>query len=609
MKKTIFLLMMGSLFTFNFEANAQFGKLKNAIKKTATSSNKNNTKTSSTSKQNSSTTTTPAKTSNSSNNTQQPASHSTTTTPTKTNTSTTTSANTSTSNSNNNAGRLTFGQVAAFYDSKRKAMHNDLSNIGYREWSEDFIDEIEKLDYPSLIARMEKEAPKHPEFFMLYPKKLPTSGMGAVTRNNLGDYPFASIADENAEPPTGTETSKFLNFYKEYCLFRATLNKDKTNISKNIRKSITNTENEHPRNKYTSAALTLRRANAAVALFPGDLRIQELQEDAQKLYRNTIDGFGKMITGNFHKTHMEQIVVFKNKPTLGKENEADLLEVVTPGQDAYITGYFSATNKDAGGIPSLLFVSPENKYAHETKPWAHGPLTFTKQPMFNGPAIKEVYYDKAYFVFNLFPAINSIDFSSHVEYFPLMNLVKWLRYQPSELIEVHIRYGLDKQMAVSKIKIDLTGENKQKLDEYYKKLEAKHLAAVTFPDMKGCTDGRSKITNFSDLSKYGKVLKITLSSGGDIMKPWPNDHEVDYNTASGFAAVEKTSGKVEIIPLDFRKRPTESKWQWWSIGTIPTLYPLLDEGTTSSAVKKLDSGYEILKENVEKCSSWYSTNR
>lgn len=604
MKKTIFLLIMGSLFAFNFEADAQFGKLKNAIKKTTTNSSKNNTKTnsSSTTTATKSTTTTQPKTTSSSSNSQ-PATTTNSSTSTKTNNST------ATTNNNNNEGRLTFGQVAAFYEGKRKNMQNDLSNIGYREWSEDFIDEIEKFDYTALTAKIEKEAPKHPEFFMLYPKKLPTSGMGAVTRSNLADYPFANIADENADPPAGNETSKFLNFYKEYCLFRATLTKDKTNISKNIRKSMTQTENEHPRNKYTSAALTLRRANAAVTLFPGDLRIQELQEDAQKLYRSTIDGFGKMITGNFHKTHIEQIVVFKNKPTLGKENEADLLEVVTPGQNAYITGYFSATNKDAGGIPSLLFVSPENKYAHETKPWAHGALTFTKQPMFNGPAVKEVYYDKAYFVFNLFPELSSINYSSHVEYFPLMNLVKWLRYQPAELIEVHIRYGLDKQMAVSKIKIDLRGDNKQKLDDYYQKLEEKRLATVTFPDMKGCTDGRSTITNFSDLSKYGKVLKIALSSGGDIMKPWPNDSEIDYNTAAGFAAVEKTSGKVEIIPLDFRKKPSESKWQWWSVGSIPTLYPLLDEGVTSNAVKKLDAGYEILKENVEKCSSWYSTNR
>jgi hypothetical protein len=99
---------------------------------------------------------------------------------------------------------------------------------------------------------------------------------------------------------------------------------------------------------------------------------------------------------------------------------------------------------------------------------------------------------------------------------------------------------------------------------------------------------------------------MTMTQTGDIMKPWPNDHEVDFNTAMGYAAVEKSDGRVEIMPLEFRKRPVETSWQWWSVGKFPGLYPMRgNDGTTINAVKKLEHGYQIPAENVAKCGYWY----
>lgn len=500
----------------------------------------------------------------------------------------------------------TFGQVAAMLEAKQKLMHNDLARTAERAWTDDFIDKLEELDFPGLTERIKKDAVKHPEFFKLYPKLLPSSGYNTMTKSNLADYPFAMIAAETEDPPTGSETTKFLNFYKEYCIFKGDLLKNKSSLINNIRTAITATENEHPRNKYGKAKLMLRSAKMAHSMLPEDLRLEELKDEAEKVYYATLEGFGKMLTGDFHRKNLEKIVIFKSKPSIGKENAADVIDVIIPGQEAYITGYFTATNKDAGGIPSLLVMNPENSKAKEMKPWPDGAVyTFTRQPMFDGPAVKEEFLTQAYFVFNLFPDVNSLNYSSHVQYFPLMNLLKWLRYQPAAVIEVPLRFGMSKGMATGKIKIDLSGDNKQKLDDYYKKLEAKQLSSVTFPDMEGCTEAKASITNYSDLSKYGTVLKTSLSKGGDIMKPFPNDHEVEFNTAKGFAAVEKSSGKVEIIPLEFRKAPSESKWQFWSVGSIPRLFPMQDEAVEVNAVKKLELGYEIEKANVSKCSTWY----
>lgn len=228
--------------------------------------------------------------------------------------------------------------------------------------------------------------------------------------------------------------------------------------------------------------------------------------------------------------------------------------------------------------------------------------------MFNGESVKSQFYDKAYFSFNLFPDLNTVNYESHVQYIPHLNIIKWLRYLPSEVVEIPVRFGRNEKVAVGNIKIDLSGDNKKKMEEYAAKLEAKRLAAVTFPDLAGCTDMRGKVRNLSDLNKYGKLIKITMTGSGDIMKPWPNDHLVDFNTADGFAAFEKASGKIEILPLEFRKRPTESDWQWWSLGKFPGLYPMDDHGTKINAVKKLEHGYEILPENVEKCGYWYTKN-
>ena len=128
---------------------------------------------------------------------------------------------------------------------------------------------------------------------------------------------------------------------------------------------------------------------------------------------------------------------------------------------------------------------------------------------------------------------------------------------------------------------------------------------VTYPDMCGTANATAKITNYSDLAKYGKVLRITLKKAGDIMKPWPHDHEIEWNTAKGFMAVEK-DGKVTVLALDFRKKPTAGKWQWWSLGSFPKLYPATNYGYSDfNAVKKINGGYEIPKENVNKTSTWY----
>jgi len=41
------------------------------------------------------------------------------------------------------------------------------------------------------------------------------------------------------------------------------------------------------------------------------------------------------------------------------------------------------------------------------------------------------------------------------------------------------------------------------------------------------------------------------------------------------------------------------------MGSFPSLYPLTYQGEIN-AVKKISGAYEILKENINKCSTWYT---
>jgi len=167
-------------------------------------------------------------------------------------------------------------------------------------------------------------------------------------------------------------------------------------------------------------------------------------------------------------------------------------------------------------------------------------------------------------------------------------------------------WGKNNVMASGVFQVELTRETINQTKEYYKKLLAKRIELTKFPDTYGCDDAKSRIVNVADLNKYGTLLRISLAGTGNIMKPWPNDHEIDWNTAQGYAAIETPQGTVEVIHLEFRKRPTARVWKWWSIGSTSTHYDLLYQGADGIGVKaeKGKFGYVMLKENVQKCASW-----
>jgi len=501
----------------------------------------------------------------------------------------------------NESGKSVGG--AAYYQQKAKALHSQLRYLYQAQWSPEMVIAVKEFNFPEFYKRMAADKAKHPEYFKIYPSILPGSGMGLLTKKNAGAYAFCGLAGASEKPPQNADAIKVIKFYHEYCFWKKSMDSSR-DLARNLRAAIVKADQAKLDYKFEKAAFAKDYAHTLAGVVPENSQVEDLVAEADETYGNVLTQLKHMFTGKFHENHLQKIVIFGKKPVWGREKEADAIQTITVGRPAYITGFFTA--KNSLGLPTLVLMNEKtnSRILNSPQCWSRS-NDLVKVPMFDQMKLKKQYKSKAYFTFNAFPDVEKTNYESHVQYIPHLNFIKWLIYQPSEVLTFKIKWGKTKNMAEGRLRIDLTGDNKKKLKEYFKALEAKRLSMVRFPNMCGTADARKSIVNYADLSKYGKVLRITMKKAGNIMKPWPHDHEVDWNTAKGFAAVEKSNGKVVILPLDFRKKPNAGRWKWWSLGSFPGLFPVSDANSEINAVRKTGGGYEILKKNVNKNGTWY----
>lgn len=67
-------------------------------------------------------------------------------------------------------------------------------------------------------------------------------------------------------------------------------------------------------------------------------------------------------------------------------------------------------------------------------------------------------------------------------------------------------------------------------------------------------------------------------------------------------SVDECTGRVEVIPIQFRKDPSATKWNFHGLGFTPKDYALT--GTVQVRPELLEHGYEMRKANVEVCKAW-----
>ena len=382
-------------------------------------------------------------------------------------------------------------------------------------------------------------------------------------------------------------------FILEIFKWREKVEKSAKGLAENIQHSIVHAGQARDFAKVRCANDAIRMADFVLSVQPDNPMAKDLRKDAEHSYDRALTNFRHYLSGPLHKEFLNKSFVYKGEPKLGKEKREDILTTITPLEKATIIGYFSATINAGGGMPTLMW-----------EIWEDGKVKDSyRQPMFFWERTRKKDGDRATIEFPLFPDPKSLKYKSHLAYIPHLNLVKWMLNQMPGEYDVRWRWGAQNPMASGRVRVKITRENREKLEAYYQSLLAAKIDAVTFPGAKHCPDRRKAVTNASELSKYGRLLKLTTKKAGNIMKPFPHDHEVAFNTATGYGAFEK-DGKVELIPLDFRKSPNARKWNWHSVGKTPDDFELSGSGMNIRP-EIVNYGYEIRKKNVKKCAAWH----
>lgn len=309
-----------------------------------------------------------------------------------------------------------------------------------------------------------------------------------------------------------------------------------------------------------------------------------------------------IITGEFHKANLKKIVGFKSPQVIGQEKTKEVINTFEAGKPVYLTGYFQTDMESTGGIPTFKMIHYVDDFNDQAAKVDGQMENEYFQPMYVAEDSKREIELQGTFQYALFPDISTLSYDSHLAYIPHLNFAKWVTTLSPGTYDLEFVFGIRHEMARTSFKMIVTPESRQVASSYYDSLYARKVDAVTFP-LASCQNKAGSIPNVSDLSQYGKLLKVDYSQTGDIMFPWPRDHEVQYNSASGYGIFER-NGTLEVIQLEFRKLPSASRFEFHAIGNRPTHLTMLCPNQMSIQPEILDYGYEMNKENLYICHPW-----
>ncbi len=455
------------------------------------------------------------------------------------------------------------------------------------------------IDYPALAKRMEEDRSKTPKYFYALKNRLHTPAKG----QDLKDGKEAGITTPDEE-----EINESIN--------KILLWKDKMEsaqgecargVSVCIAKGDQVTHSNDVKMAYYEAAGAM--AKSFKSMFPDNPVFDDLVRESNAALDKVMTNFAHLFTGEFHKKNIKKVVGFKSPQIIGKENSADVITEITPGQPFYMIAYFRQTVKELGATKN----DPDFGYSVATLPKAFfkestedkGVSSFIRLYDVGGkdqPAMKQ-----AYVIYDLLPDPDKTNYKSHLQYLPALHFTKWMLSLTPGVHE--IIFGLDangyddKFAATTRLKINLDSKGKESLKAYYEKLWAKKLSMVVFPDQYGSTDQQNEIPNAIELAKYGKLIKLTCAQTGTVMKPFPNQTQVNNFVGTGHGLFLRDDGKYEIINLGFSRQPSEQKFRWTGLGVGPDDYTLSSTGYQIKPTL-ISFGYEIPKENISKTGNW-----
>ncbi len=334
-----------------------------------------------------------------------------------------------------------------------------------------------------------------------------------------------------------------------------------------------------------------------------------VKTEAQRLA--IINGVKSKLTGKFHENNLQKVIAFSKKQILGKESDVDVSTELIPGKFSHIIAYAVEPLNRFGAKSSL------STGGRETLPSIY--LTFNNsssnklivnQKIYCNTELFNTMKDKFYVEFEWFPDMATVNYKSHLEYMPIMHLGQYLLKLQNGKYNVNMLFGNNIHTDIGSrgsFVIVMNDEIRSNLKNYLEKLWIKKLESVTFNSQYGDKDQRNIIYNVEELKKYGYLEKLSVERTGKVMKPWPNDKEVESFVGSGWGLFKRDDGKYEVIGLGFVQKPGDQKWKWTSIASDMDYYVLTETGgseTQRVQPQKLEQGYEINTTNIQKNGVW-----
>lgn len=458
---------------------------------------------------------------------------------------------------------------------------------------------LQGLDYPALKQRMAEDKGKSPKYFFALSNRMqtPAKGQEAKKGSEIG------VTTDGEE-----KINKAINAILRW---RDKMETGQRECAKAVSMTIAQGDaTTHSADvkiaHYEMAALMAR---SFTSMFPDNPMFADVQKEAERAVDRGMQSLAHLFTGPFHRQHVNQIVLFKKPQQPGKENAADVVTEITPGQPVYAIAYFRQTVKEIGATKNdkdlgySVATLPKFFVKESTDPkGSSSSVALYDVGGKDQPALK-----LAYVAIDLLPDPETT-YKSHLQYLPSLHFAKWLLSQTPGAHDLVIGVddqGLDdKFSATAKVRVNLDPAAKEALKAYYEKLWAKKLSTVVFPDLYGAVDKQADIPNRSELAKYGRLVKLSYAQTGTVMKPWPNEKQVNNYVGSGYGLFELQNGSYEIIALSFSRLPSEKKFRWTGLDVTPSDYTLSGEGGLQIRPTLVNFGYEIPKANITKSASW-----
>lgn len=345
-----------------------------------------------------------------------------------------------------------------------------------------------------------------------------------------------------------------------------------------------------PRLSYLNAVANLGK-HFVIITNNNDEATKKAAKKAQDFYDKSV-AKAPYIKNDFHKTHLNQVVLFKNPTKAGEEKAADIVEVVAPNKGVQILGYYPRPLKDSK--KTIFLKMKVNKEVICT------------QRLFVWEKDKEAIFDKnAVAEFNIFPNVEKLNYSSHYQFDPQLNVLNYLLQLEEGQHKIEFGFktnylsSSESDIGYTSFILDWSNSSKQKAQKIYDQLLQKRIETLVLPH---CKDNSAAIANKDAFAKYGRLLKYVQTEEIGIYKDKKYPYPVIGKGTGGWAAIERPNGDIELIPIGLYMATGKSVWSFTSIGVMPSAYDLNHSKTIFTG--RGEFGYLMKAENVAKCSDW-----